>query len=96
MVKRYRNPSHAVGSSPTKSTWMCEKRWEGTGMGCCTAGGWRTTLARLHCWQSATLLCMSLFIAGHTTLAPSILSVALTPGWAMLWNQGPGGAAGGH
>jgi hypothetical protein len=64
MVKRYRNPSHAVGSSPMKSTWMCEKPWVGTGMGCCAAGGWRTTLARLHCWQSATHLCTSLFTAG--------------------------------
>ena len=64
---------------------MCEKRCVGTGMGCCAAGSCRTTLARLHCWQSATHFCTSLFIPGHTTLVPSSLPVTLTPGWAMLW-----------
>jgi hypothetical protein len=47
MVKRDRNPSLDVSSSPMKSTWMCEKCWVGTGMGCCSAAGWRTTLAQL-------------------------------------------------
>jgi len=54
MVKRYRNPSLETGSSPTMSTWMCENRWQGTGMSCKAAAGCRVTLERAHSWQSAT------------------------------------------
>ena len=68
-----------------KSTWMCEKRCDGTGMGLTAAGGWRVTLALLHAWQSLTQAVMSLFMKGHITLVPITLPVAFTPGWPRLW-----------
>ena len=89
MVKMYRYPSLDVGRGPTKSTWMWENLWVGTGIGCCAAGGWRTTLARLHSWQSPTHFFTSLFIPGHTTLAPSILADAFAQKANLTLNTGP-------
>ncbi len=85
MLNRYWNPSLEVVRGPTKSTWMWEKRCDGTGMGLTAAGGWPVTLALLHAWQSLTQVAMSLFMKGHTTLAPITLPVAFMPGWPRLW-----------
>jgi hypothetical protein len=45
MVNRYRKPSLEVVRGPTKSLWMLENRWVGTGKGCTAAAGCLVTLA---------------------------------------------------
>ena len=85
MVKRYWKPSLETVRGPTKSTWMCEKCWVGTGMGCTAAAGCLVTLAHPHSWKSATQLVMSCFMKGQVTGLPINHPVALEPGCSRLW-----------
>ena len=84
-VNKYLKPSLEVGSGPTKSTWMCEKRHVGTGMGCVAAAGCAVTFPLEHCWQSLHHCEMSLAKPGQTYLLAIRRRDALMPGCANEW-----------